>query len=74
MGFAFLPIGIGSLVAGPIAGFLLQHFAEVGRQPKMVWIIVSGIGVATTVLLWIYDRVLRPATSEPENRAAASEG
>ena len=57
MGFAFLPIGIGSLVGGWVAGKLLHHFGEVVHQPNRIWWAVTGIGVATTALLWIYDRV-----------------
>jgi proton-dependent oligopeptide transporter, POT family len=60
MGFAFLPLGVGSLVAGPLGGFLLHHFGEVKHQPQMMWWTVIGIGVMTTVLLWVYDRTLRP--------------
>jgi MFS family permease len=60
MGFAFLPLGVGSLVAGPLGGFLLHHFGEVKHQPQMMWWTVIGIGVLTTVLLWIYDKTLRP--------------
>src|SRR6185369_1120345 len=52
MGFAFLPIGIGSLIAGKFAGFLLHKYGEVQHQPKMIWWIVIGVGVVTTVLLW----------------------
>ena len=58
MGFAFLPIGIGSLVGGWLAGKLLHHFGEVLGQPQMIWWIVTGVGVATALLLWIYDRLL----------------
>ncbi len=60
MGFAFLPLGVGSLVAGPLGGFLLHHFGEVKHQPQMLWWSVIGIGVVTTVLLWVYDKTLRP--------------
>src|SRR5207253_5617339 len=63
MGFAFLPLGIGSLIAGPIGGYLLHHFGEVKHQPQMMWWIVIGVGLLTTVLLWVYDRSLR-ATSK----------
>jgi proton-dependent oligopeptide transporter, POT family len=66
MGFAFLPIGIGSLVAGRFAGFLLHKYGEVQHQPKTIWWIVTGVGVATTVLLWIYDRVLLPRNESVE--------
>ncbi len=59
MGFAFLPLGVGSLIAGPIGGYLLHNFGEVKHQPQMMWWIVIGIGLLTTVLLWVYDKSLR---------------
>ena len=57
MGFAFLPIGIGSLIAGWFGGKLLHYFGEVRNQPHYIWWGVIAVGVLTTVLLWIYDRV-----------------
>ena len=59
MGFAFLPIGIGSLVGGWLGGFLIHHFGEVQRQPSLIWWAVTAVGVATAGLLWIYDRMVR---------------
>jgi proton-dependent oligopeptide transporter, POT family len=59
MGFAFLPIGIGSLIGGPFGGFLVHHFGEVQHRPAMIWWSVVAVGVATTLLLWIYDRFVR---------------
>jgi proton-dependent oligopeptide transporter, POT family len=59
MGFAFLPLGIGSLIAGPFGGFLLHHFGEVKHQAGLMWWIVMGVGVVTTALLWIYDKLAR---------------
>lgn len=61
MGFAFLPLGIGSFVGGPIGGALLHHFGEVQHRPKLFLWALTGIGLATTVLLWIYDRVVKPS-------------
>jgi proton-dependent oligopeptide transporter, POT family len=63
MGFAFVPIGIGSLIAGPFAGYLLHHFGEERHQPTMIWMVVTGVGLATTLLLWIYDKAFKPADS-----------
>lgn len=60
MGYAFLPIGIGYLIAGPTAGRLLHYFGEVQKQPEMMWYVVSGAGVLTTLLLVLYDRLVRP--------------
>ena len=64
MGFAFLPIGIGSLLAGRIGGKLVHHFGEVTHQPERIWWAVAGIGVLTALLLWIYDRIFKPVTRE----------
>lgn len=60
MGFAFLPIGIGSLIGGWFGGTLLHYFGEVRHQPAGMWWVVSGLGVLIAILLWIYDRLIRP--------------
>jgi POT family proton-dependent oligopeptide transporter len=60
MGFAFLPLGIGAFLAGKIGGTLLHYFGEVQHQPQRFWWALTAIGVATTLLLWIYDRAIRP--------------
>ena len=62
MGFAFLPLGIGSFIAGKFSGWLMQHYGEELHQPKMVWWWVTGVGLVTTLLLWIYDKVVRAGT------------
>ena len=59
MGFAFLPIGIGSLIGGRFGGWLVHHFAEVQHQPQRIWWTVTAVGVATAVLLWIYDKTVK---------------
>ncbi|MGD0989160.1 MAG: MFS transporter [Candidatus Sulfotelmatobacter sp.] len=61
MGFAFLPIGIGSLIGGWFGGTLMHHFGEVTHQPERMWWAVTAVGVATTLLLWLYDRYFRVA-------------
>ena len=60
MGFAFLPIGIGSLIGGWFGGALLHYFGEVRHQPAGMWWVVTGVGLVTALLLWIYDLLLRP--------------
>jgi proton-dependent oligopeptide transporter, POT family len=66
MGFAFLPIGMGSLIGGWFGGTLLHHFGEVRHQPTQIWWVVTGVGIITTAALWIYDKTLRPASSPVE--------
>jgi dipeptide/tripeptide permease len=60
MGFAFLPIGIGSLIGGWFGGRVMHHFGEVTHQPQRAWWVISGVGLLTALLLWIYDRVIKP--------------
>ena len=62
MGFAFLPLGIGSFIAGKLSGWLMQHYGEELHRPQMVWWWVVGVGLATTLLLWIYDKIVRAET------------
>ena len=63
MGFAFLPIGIGSLIGGWFGGTLLHHFGEVKHQPERIWWVVTAVGVVTAALLWIYDKKVRTSDS-----------
>ena len=65
MGFAFLPLGIGSLIGGAFGGFLIHHFGEVKHEPSGMWWVIVAIGLFTALLLLMYDRFVMPAqTSE----------
>ena len=59
MGFAFLPIGIGSLVGGWLGGRLMHYYGEVAQHPAQVWWAVTGIGIATTLLMWLYHFMVK---------------
>jgi dipeptide/tripeptide permease len=61
MGFAFLPIGIGALIGGSFGGLLIHHFGEVRHYPTGIWWVVSTVGVVTAFLLFLYDKMLKPA-------------
>jgi POT family proton-dependent oligopeptide transporter len=64
MGFAFLPLGIGSLIGGAFGGFLIHHFGEVKHEPATMWWVIIAVGVATAVLLLAYDKLMMPKTAE----------
>jgi dipeptide/tripeptide permease len=64
MGFAFVPLGIGSLVGGWFGGKTLHYFGEVMNRPQWTWFVIAGVGALTTLLLWIYDRVVRPGSPD----------
>jgi proton-dependent oligopeptide transporter, POT family len=60
MGYAFLPIAIGYFIGGPLGGYLLHYFGDVRHEPQQIWFVIAGIGVVATLLMWIYDRVVKP--------------
>jgi len=62
MGFAFLPLGIGSLIGGAFGGFLMHHFGEVKHEPSGMWWVIVAIGVVTAGLLLVYDKLVMPAS------------
>lgn len=62
MGFAFLPVAIGSFSAGPVADWLRGTYME--TNPSMMWFIVGGIGVVTTILMLLYNIFVAPKPSE----------
>jgi proton-dependent oligopeptide transporter, POT family len=60
MGYAFLPIAIGYLIGGRLGGYLVHYFGEVLHRPADMWWVISAIGFATTLLMWIYNMVFKP--------------
>jgi proton-dependent oligopeptide transporter, POT family len=73
MGFAFLPIGIGSLIGGWLGGKLMHHFAEVQHRPTLFWSVITAVGLITALLLWIYDKTVRPVATNAQVPATAVE-
>jgi len=65
MGFAFLPLGIGSLTGGAFGGFLIHYFGEVKHQPAGMWWVIIAVGVLTALLLWVYDKAMMPKAADP---------
>jgi MFS family permease len=65
MGFAFLPLGLGSIFGGMLGGYLVHHYAEVLHQPQRVWYCLTAIGLLTAALLLVYDRAIKPTAQEP---------
>jgi POT family proton-dependent oligopeptide transporter len=66
-GYAFLPIAIARFVGDPIGGWLYQTSKAAGK-PEYVWWGLIGIGVGSTLLMWIYNTVV----SRNESRQVGS--
>ncbi len=61
MGFAFLPVAIGSLTAGYLADWLRITYLD--TNPSMMWYTLAGIGAVTTLLLILYNTFFVKSTS-----------
>ena len=53
MGFAFLPVAIGAFCAGDLSDWLRLGYMT--TDPAMVWFFLAGIGILTTILLYLYN-------------------
>jgi len=52
MGFAFLPVAIGSFTAGYMADWLRLTFMS--SNPGMMWYVLSGLGAVGTLLVIVH--------------------
>lgn len=64
MGFAFLPIAIGTFISGWSSGYLVEHYVNNANPaaPKM-WFVVGSYGVVATLLLIAYDKLIAPKST-----------
>jgi proton-dependent oligopeptide transporter, POT family len=62
MGFAFLPVAIGSFTAGPISDWLRINYLH--SDPSTMWLIVAGIGFTSTALMVIYNMFIAKPVDE----------
>jgi POT family proton-dependent oligopeptide transporter len=65
MGYAFLPVAIGYFIGGPLGGYLVHQYGEVLHRPQQMWWAVAGIGILTTILMWLYDAIVKPDDNMP---------
>jgi POT family proton-dependent oligopeptide transporter len=70
MGYAFLPVAIGYLIGGKLGGYLVHYFGDVLHRPNQMWWVVSGIGFATTLLMWIYNITVKPTAAADVSSAS----
>lgn len=60
MGYIFLYGVIGSSIGSLLGANLYVYFVDQLHQPKILWLIFSGIGASTIVGLILYNRFLKP--------------
>lgn len=65
MGFSFLPIAIGSAIAGILGGRVVRYFGEERGQPQQLFWVFAGVGFASTIALFLYHRIVKPGEEKP---------
>jgi len=55
MGFAFLPIALGSFAAGYLADWLKERFVHGDQADPTMWFCIAAIGLLTTALLYLHS-------------------
>ncbi len=60
MGFAFLPIAIGSWISGIIGGPVLNLARETLQQPQVAWFIFGGVGIVSAIGIALLIYVFPP--------------
>lgn len=66
MGYSFLYGIIGSLVGNNLGAGLYEKIVKGMGQPRILWMIFSGIGILTMIGLLLYDRFLAPERKRTE--------
>lgn len=62
MGFAFLPVALGAIGCGFLADYLKNNLLM--TNPSLMWFIVAGIGVVSTVLMILYNAFIAPKQAD----------
>lgn len=57
MGFAFLPIAVGSFISGQIGGPISTYFRESIKSPQLMWFAFAAVGMASAFGLYLLTRL-----------------
>ncbi len=60
MGFAFLPIALGSFISGQIGGPIANLFRNRLQVPEMMWFGFASVGVVSALGLYLLTRFTKP--------------
>lgn len=65
MGFAFLPIALGSFLSGQIGGPVSSYFRESLHAPEMMWFAFASVGLVSAFGLWLLTALTRRSAPPP---------
>lgn len=58
-GYAFLPIAIGWALGGTLGGWAYSYYAKQNKTPETVFLLLLGVGVTATLLMFIYNITIK---------------
>jgi dipeptide/tripeptide permease len=67
LGYANLPLALASIIGGPIGGSMFEKYIATPQKNGLpvntvpIWLIITGIGLASMIGLAIYDRLMGKA-------------
>jgi dipeptide/tripeptide permease len=70
LGYANLPIALASIVGGPIGGSMFERYIATPQKNGLpvntvpMWLIITGVGLASMIGLAIYDRLMGKASKK----------
>jgi dipeptide/tripeptide permease len=70
LGYANLPIALASIIGGPIGGSMFEKYIATPQKNGLpvntipMWLIITGIGLASMIGLAIYDRLMGRASKK----------
>ena len=59
-GYAFLPIAIARFAGDPFGGWLYQTYATNANNPTIIFLVMMGVGILATILMYIYNKIFFP--------------
>jgi proton-dependent oligopeptide transporter, POT family len=73
LGYANLPVALGSMIGAPVGGLLFETFINTpvaaGQPPRisLMWLIVASMGLVSMAGLAVYDRMLKKMRRDVES-------
>jgi POT family proton-dependent oligopeptide transporter len=70
LGYANLPLAVASIVGGPIGGSMFEKYIATPQKNGLpvntvpMWLIITGIGLASMIGLAVYDRLMGKASKK----------
>ena len=73
MGYYFVSLAIGYLLAGIMSGWAYEVIALKANQPFTMWAVFASLSVVTMAILFLFNRYLAPKMARPKSAVITKE-